>query len=381
MTAMQNNQESKYFFRRARALSLFIVDNEIVIYNFISNRSFSCNLVCLDFLTNCSEWKPIYKIYEFFTDRYTTSISEELLLLFQLTALVVKGDAVADLDEEYENQWEWGGVSALLHFSSKDNPTVSDLIATEVQCLRAKHEPSPPLFSEHKSALKQVNLPTFDLSDNLFKLMRKRRTIRSFQSQPISIKMISDILYSGLGITGLVETATGILPLKMTPSPGARNPYEGYIYVNNIENLPSGQFFHYSATEHSLLAIHTDTKDNAPTMSQMFAENQTWVSKAAALVILVAHFERVMWKYINGNAYGSVLIECGHIAQNMMLCATKYKLVANPAGAIAHSLIERAIGLKKISHSVVYVLAVGYPDYSDHNISWLSDELEYHQSD
>ena len=37
----------------------------------------------------------------------------------------------------------------------------------------------------------------------------------------------------------------------MTPSGGARNPYEAYVYVRNVEQLAPGMY-HYSAAENSL---------------------------------------------------------------------------------------------------------------------------------
>ena len=75
--------------------------------------------------------------------------------------------------------------------------------------------------------------------------------MRAAAEPTITLKQLSDCLFAGMGITG--ETTNGIatLPLGMTPSGGARNPYEAYIYAVNVEGLAPG-FYHYSAADHDL---------------------------------------------------------------------------------------------------------------------------------
>ena len=51
--------------------------------------------------------------------------------------------------------------------------------------------------------------------------------------------------------------------------------------------------------------------------------NQEWADPMVAMIILVAILERTTWKYHDPNAYRVVLIEAGHIAQNIMLACTE----------------------------------------------------------
>lgn len=360
-------------YRRARALSYFITDGELVVFNFLTNRSFACNARCLDVLMQSQDWRPLEDLFAMTEEHHTSSLVEEIAQLFSLTALVVEGDLIATKDAEYEDRWEWGSVTAQLHFSSQDNLTVSDQMAAEIQILRAKDRPSPQLI-RHDGEKDGVALPPFRIDNELKAVMRTRRTIRAFLDHPVELPPIADALYAGLGITGIVSTEVGDHPLRMTPSPGARNAFEGYIFARNVSGLAENKFYHYAAYDHRLEPV--DSGDPLPSMDAMFAENQPWVKKASFLVFLVAHFERVMWKYINGSAYAHVFVEAGHIAQNMMLILSKHGLVVNPAGAISHSLIERAIGETELTHSVVYALAVGYPDTEDDYVSWLAPEFK-----
>jgi len=364
-------------YRRARSLAYFIKDGKLTVFNFLTNRSFSCNLYCFEVLIQSEEWRPLNDLLELTEDLRTTSLVEEIIQLFSLTALVVEGDMIATKDAEYEATWEWGPVSGLLHFSSQNNPTVNDQTAAEIQVFRSEKQPSPPLIKPIAQA-SSITLPKFALNCELNTVMRIRRSIRSFLNNPIELSVLADALFAGLGITGVVSTDLGDHPLRMTPSPGARNAYEGYVFARNIVGLSENRFYRYSGFDHALELVPEIS--DPPTMEAMFADNQPWVRNASGVILLVAHFERVMWKYLNGNAYGHALIEAGHIAQNMMLLFNKYGLVANPAGAITHALIERAIAEDTLTHSVIYALAVGHPDTSDEYVSWLSGEFSIRQA-
>ena len=61
--------------------------------------------------------------------------------------------------------------------------------------------------------------------------MRARRTVRGFINKPVTLDEIGTCLFAGLGIVGFYEhDDLGRMPLKMTPSGGARNPFEAYVY-------------------------------------------------------------------------------------------------------------------------------------------------------
>ncbi len=366
------SRNRSFRYRRARSLAYFVNDGEIVIFNFLSNRSFTCNLRCFEILLQSEDWRPLEYLFELTQQDHTPSLVEEIVQLFTLTALVVEGDLIAEKDAEYEECWEWGAVTAQMHFSSQNNLTVDDDMAVKLQIFRSKVQPSPDVITKEFD-VGGIRLPRFELDNELKVAMRSRRSIRAYQDKPVELKLISEALYAGLGVTGVISTEVGELPLRMTPSPGARNAYEAYIFARCVVGLKSGAFYRYNGFHHALKPL--EPVHPQPTMEAMFAENQPWVKQASFLIFLVAHFERVMWKYVNGSAYGHTLVEAGHIAQNMMLILNRSGVVANPAGAISHSLIERAIGETSLMHSVVYALAVGYPDVTSDYVAWLAPEL------
>jgi nitroreductase len=68
-----------------------------------------------------------------------------------------------------------------------------------------------------------------------------------------------------------------------------------------------------------------------------------------------------MWKYEDANAYRVVLIEAGHIGQNMMLAATSHGLSACPTAALCHSAIKRLLGLDRFTDAPIYALTIAAP--------------------
>ena len=89
-----------------------------------------------------------------------------------------------------------------------------------------------------------------------------------------------------------------------------------------------------------------------------------WVNDAAAIVFLVADFDRTMWKYGEAFAYKTILIEAGHIAQNIAVTCAKMGLAANPTLGIHDERVERALELQQPLRSAIYALSIGYPDAS-----------------
>ena len=48
----------------------------------------------------------------------------------------------------------------------------------------------------------------------------------------------------------------------MTPSGGARNPYEAYVFARKVDGLEAG-IYHYSALDHDLAKV-SDARPTSP---------------------------------------------------------------------------------------------------------------------
>ena len=145
------------------------------------------------------------------------------------------------------------------------------------------------------------------------------------------------------------------LPLAMTPSGGARNPFELYVYAQDVEGLKPG-FYHYDALRRNLGLVKAGRVQVPPMLG-----TQKWPAKAAAIVFLVAHFPRSSWKYHMPIAYRVVVMEAGFIGQNIALAATHHGLSAIPSGALDDVLIEKYLDIPALDSAALLTLNIGRP--------------------
>jgi SagB-type dehydrogenase family enzyme len=338
-------------FRRAASLVFLPHGHEVTVYNFVTRRAFVCASTGIRLLLSADDWRSAEDLSELLGECSAPEVGDQVARLVELNALVVEGTKVAAKDEDYRSRWRWGPVAGLYHFSVRD-ASYSD----EDQLFAG--EDSPLLFRRHTNG---IALPMAPESENLWRVLRRRRTERLFSDGAISKESLAAIMFGGFGITGFIEdAATGRMPLTMSPSGGALNPFEGYVLVRAVDELAPG-VYHYSGFDHSLELVRAGPAGPA---GRLLA-GQQWADSAAAVVFFVANFGRTMWKYRSPVSYRVVMIEAGHIGQNIQLVATERELLAAPTCALRESMIEELLGIDAVDEAVVYAIALGNRRHDD----------------
>lgn len=341
--------------KRSQTLTFTFGENDILAYNFLTKSVFHCSRDLLQFLSALDDWLDTEAICELLPEYQPEDVAEILATLISVSALVEEGSPHAASDLAYAQSWKWGLPTALMHFSVQDNPFISLKQAEDHQREVVAETGLVELFKLNCEA--SLGLPDPVSGKPLMNLMSRRRTIRVAKPEPVTLEQVSDCLFAGLGIVGSRNNCVGELPLSMTPSGGARNPYEAYVLARNVAGLAPG-VYHYSAYQHSL-ERQGDLSDG---IIAGLIGGQEWGNDKPCLILLCAHLERTMWKYEDPNAYRVVLIEAGHIGQNIMLTATNYGLSACPTAAIDHSRAKSILGLTKITQAPIYALSLSVPD-------------------
>jgi SagB-type dehydrogenase family enzyme len=85
---------------------------------------------------------------------------------------------------------------------------------------------------------------------------------------------------------------------------------------------------------------------------------QQFLGQADVCFLLSAVFQRTRWKY-RERAYRYVLLEAGHIGQNLYLAATSMGLGACAVGAFYDAQYNRLLGLDARQEAVLYVISAG----------------------
>lgn len=342
--------------RAARSLAFALEGSDLWCSNYLLKTTFECHHELVDLLAQLEQWTAEVEVKNALSK--DANEAEELVdALLACGALLRQGTPAAREDTSFQESWSWGTPAALMHFSVQDNPLMPVEVAEAGQVEKQKHKAQPTLAELNGHGPGVIDLPCANNNNDLLRTMAKRRTQRDVQRTSIGLEQLSECLFAGVGITGATENKAGKLPLKMTPSGGARNPYEAYVLIQRVTGLDAG-IYHYSATEHSLKLLRNDIPSNPSSL----LGDQMWLDDMACLVFLCAHFERTMWKYEDPNSYRVVLIEAGHIGQNIMLAATHHGLTACPSAALHHKEISKLCGLDHpILTAPIYALGIGRP--------------------
>jgi SagB-type dehydrogenase family enzyme len=178
---------------------------------------------------------------------------------------------------------------------------------------------------------------------SLTEAIAKRRSIRSFAPDPLTLEQISQLAWSAQGIT---EPGRG---LRAAPSAGALYPLELYL-------LTEDGVFHYLPQGHKLVQL--SDADRRGALSQA-ALGQSSVAQAALDIVIAGVFSRTEAKY-RDRARQYVYIEAGHVGQNIHLQAVALGLGSVPVGAFRDQAVSEVIGLSA-EQTPIYIIPVGRP--------------------
>jgi putative peptide maturation dehydrogenase len=206
-------------------------------------------------------------------------------------------------------------------------------------------------------------LPLVEKDEALFQLLRKRRTTRSFDSDPaITADQLSVVLYYVFGCHGYLPMFEDVGALKKTsPSGGGLHPIEAYPLVANVAGLEPG-LYHYRAKDHALELIEPLTLADARELAREFTAGQSYFGSAGALFLLTARFYRSFWKYRkHQRAYAVLLMDAAHLSQTLYLVCAQLGLGAFVTAAINGGNIDERLGLDGVSEGALAVCGCGPP--------------------
>lgn len=182
----------------------------------------------------------------------------------------------------------------------------------------------------------------------LLSAILRRRSVRSYSAQPLSLTAISQLLWAAQGITAPDGRRT-------VPSAGALYPLELHLVAARIEGMASGAY-RYAAASHTLQLAIAETV--APLLSRAALRQQA-VANAAAVVVIAAVEERTAHKY-GRRSERYVAFEAGAAAQNLALQAAALGLGTVVIGAFDDEAAAHALRLPARERPVA-LMPVGWP--------------------
>jgi SagB-type dehydrogenase family enzyme len=201
-----------------------------------------------------------------------------------------------------------------------------------------------------------VALPTsrvpFVLS--LEEAMLARATARRVEPCRLSLEHISTLFGLAYGITRDLRDQGYPRTFRTVPSGGGLYPLEIYFHTSAIEGLDAGTY-HFSPDGNVLHQIRRG--DDTETVAKALVQ-ENLATHTALQYFLTAVFERSHFKY-GERSYRFILVEAGHVAQNINLVATACGLGCVNIGGFFDREVDSFLGLDGIAHSTIYMGAIG----------------------
>ena len=214
----------------------------------------------------------------------------------------------------------------------------------------------PPLVKEPISE-ERITLPTdfndLDYDKDFLNVINTRRSHRVFTEEKISLLQLSYLLWCAQGIKEIRGKAYATI--RTVPCGGARHQFEVYMAIQNVEGLKDG-LYHYLPINHSIEFLKQI--DDIKGFIGKSLEEQVWASKANAVFYIIMVFYRAEWRY-GIHAHKVMLIDAGHITQNIYLASTSLKLGGCAIAAVNGKYCDEVFGLDGIEESIMYAHPVG----------------------
>ncbi|MHC4742723.1 MAG: DJ-1/PfpI family protein [Planctomycetota bacterium] len=181
----------------------------------------------------------------------------------------------------------------------------------------------------------QLAPPQLKGSVSLEETLANRRSVRQYANRPVGFPLIGQLAWAGQGITDPVKG------LRTAPSAGALYPIDLYFAT------PEGLFL-YHAKDHSLEQTIVDDMRGSLGVPP------------APCHIIMAGSPRKLTPRFRDNARTYMLLEAGHVAQNICLQSVAMGLGSVTIGGIDSRKVARACKLPRYTEAI-YVINVGYP--------------------
>lgn len=182
-------------------------------------------------------------------------------------------------------------------------------------------------------------------------VIARRRSVREYADRHVTLAELARLLRDANGIT---DERDPTLAFRAAPSSGALYPVEIYPIIFAVDGVPPG-VYHYGVREHRLTLLRP-----GDVRAEVFqaALAQEMILNCDLVLVLTGLWPRVQWKYVE-RSYRYILLEAGHVGQNVYLAATALGLGPCGIGAFFDDQINRLLGLDEREEQSVYLLALG----------------------
>jgi SagB-type dehydrogenase family enzyme len=184
----------------------------------------------------------------------------------------------------------------------------------------------------------------------VWEVLASRRSIRNYGEEPMSLEVLSQLLWSTHGITGMA----GKTGLRNAPSAGACYPIDVYVVANSVHGVEPG-LHRYLADDHALLPVRLGDVGSEIAAAAL---GQRMCRTGSVTLVWTAVVPRTTGRYGDrGHRY--IFLDAGHVGQNTYLAATALGYGCCTIGAFDDEAMNAAVGVDGKVETVVYAASIG----------------------
>jgi SagB-type dehydrogenase family enzyme len=188
----------------------------------------------------------------------------------------------------------------------------------------------------------------------LFTAIKQRRSHRKFTGESFTFEELSFLIWATQGLFRTVGNQGA--NLRTVPSGGGRHPFETYLAVFRVEEVPEG-IYRYDVLDHRLVRLMVPYTLNPETLTKG-CRNQNYFEGAAVTFIWTVVPYRTYWRY--GELSSKIIAQdSGHMCQNLYLAATSIGAGTCAIGAYYQDIMDKLLGVDGSNEFVVYIAPVG----------------------
>jgi len=193
-----------------------------------------------------------------------------------------------------------------------------------------------------------------DVEINLENAFKTRHSTREFNiSKELSFDEFSTLINYSAGIKSANKDVAPNLVRRFYPSGGARYPLEIYLGIQRVENIKPG-IYHYNTKDNSLENI-----GGKEWLDELLPGlYYPWSREAAVVFIITAVWDRNFIKY-KDRGYRIVLMETGHLAQNLALTAASLNIGCCNSVGFSNGKINEVFDIENEDESSLYMAVLG----------------------
>jgi SagB-type dehydrogenase family enzyme len=215
----------------------------------------------------------------------------------------------------------------------------------------------PPCFKEALSTNDIIKLPNPDpatlTNDSLYQAINMRESIRAYTPEAFTQEELSILLWASQGIRK--PSAKPYIFFRNVPSAGCRHAFETYIAIHKVDGIANG-FYHYLPLEHSLELLSLDEHSEAKIIDS--ALGQGFAGHCAATFLWTCIPYRMEWRY-DIESTKLILLDAGHLCQNLMLAALGINAGTCAIGAYDQEIADKIIAVDGENEFVIYMASAG----------------------